>query len=48
LLYGGINPGKGKTFGVLEGGLGRDVRVSKRLSMRGERRDFWSGETDFH
>ena len=48
LLYGGINPGKGKTFGVFEGGLGRDVRVWKRLSIRGERRDFWSGEPDFH
>ena len=26
LLYGGINPGKGKTFGVFEGGLGRDCK----------------------
>ncbi len=46
LLYGGPNPGK-STTGVFEGGLGLDVKVWRKLSMRGEVRDFWSGRTDF-
>jgi hypothetical protein len=32
---------------VIEGGIGLDVKVWKQLSMRGEVRDFWSGEPDF-
>ena len=47
LIYGGANPGKSTTAFVLEGGLGLDVKVWKRLSIRGEVRDFWSGEPDF-
>ena len=48
LIYsGGANPGKSKTSGVLEGGLGLDVRVWHHFSVRGEARDFWSGEPDF-
>ena len=47
LDYGGTNPGKSTTSGVLQGGLGLDVKAWKRLSMRGEFRDFWSGEPDF-
>jgi opacity protein-like surface antigen len=47
LIYGGANPGKSTTSGVLEGGLGLDVKVWRRLIMRGEVRDFWSGEPDF-
>ena len=47
LLYGGINPGKGTTSGVLQGGLGLDVKVWRKLSIRGELRDFWSGVPDF-
>jgi hypothetical protein len=47
LLYGGTNPGKSTTSGVLEGGLGLDVKVWKQLSIRGEVRDFWSGAPDF-
>jgi hypothetical protein len=47
LLFGGTNPGKSTTGFVLEGGLGLDVKVWKRLSIRGEVRDFWSGEPDF-
>ncbi len=47
LLYGGANPGKSTTSGVIEGGLGLDVRVWRKLSVRGEVRDFWSGEPDF-
>ncbi len=47
LDYGGVNPGKAKTSAVIEGGIGLDVKVWKQLSMRGEVRDFWSGEPDF-
>jgi len=47
LLYGGDNPGKSTTSGVLEGAFGLDVKVWKKLSMRGEVRDFWSGAPDF-
>jgi opacity protein-like surface antigen len=47
LIYGGANPGKSKTSFVLEGGFGLDVKVWKKLSMRGEVRDFWSGEPDY-
>jgi hypothetical protein len=47
LLYqGGANPGKSTTSGVLEGGFGLDVRVWRRISIRGEVRDFWSGSPD--
>jgi len=47
LVYGGTNPGKSTTGAVIEGGLGLDVAVWKKLSIRGEVRDFWSGEPDF-
>jgi hypothetical protein len=47
LIYGGTNPGKSKTTGVLQAGFGLDVRVWHRISIRGEVRDFWSGEPDF-
>jgi len=47
LIYGGANPGKDKTGFVLEAGFGLDVKVWKRLSMRGQVRDFWSGEPDY-
>jgi hypothetical protein len=47
LVYGGVNPGKSTTSAVIEGGLGLDVKVWSKLSMRGEVRDFWSGEPDF-
>jgi opacity protein-like surface antigen len=47
LIYGGSNPGKSTTSGVLELGLGLDVKVSKRVYIRGQVRDFWSGEPDF-
>jgi opacity protein-like surface antigen len=47
LDYSGDNPGKSKTGFVLQGGLGLDVKVWKQLSIRGEVRDFWSGEPDF-
>ncbi len=47
LVYGGANPGKSTTSGVLEGGLGLDVRLVSRVYIRGEFRDFWSGEPSF-
>ena len=47
LIYGGSNPGKSSTTGVFEGGLGLDVKVSKRVYIRGQVRDFLSGEPDF-
>jgi hypothetical protein len=44
LEFGGPNPGKtGTTTGVLQGGLGLDVRLSGHFSLRAEGRDFWSG-----
>ena len=47
LVYGGHNPGKSTTGAVIQGGVGLDVVVWKRLSIRGEVRDFWSPEPDF-
>lgn len=47
LIYGGTNPGGSSTTGVIEGGLGLDVRVWHRFSIRGQVRDFWSGEPNF-
>ena len=47
LAYGGVNPGKSTTSAVIQGGLGLDVKVWRKLSIRGEVRDFWSGEPDF-
>jgi len=43
-LSGLPNTGKtGTTTGALQAGLGLDVRVFRRFSVRGEVRDFWSG-----
>jgi opacity protein-like surface antigen len=47
LIYGGTNPGKSTTSAAIQGGIGLDVKVWKRLSIRGEVRDFWSGAPDF-
>jgi len=47
LVYSGTNPGKSTTSAVIEAGAGLDVKVWKRLSVRGEVRDFYSGEPDF-
>jgi hypothetical protein len=50
LLYYGTNPGGSKTSGVLEGGLGLDLRPFghrfRHIGIRGEIRDFWSGTPD--
>jgi len=47
LVYGGTNPGKSTTGATIEGGVGLDVKVWRKLSIRGECRDYWSGEPDF-
>jgi len=46
LIYSGTNPGGSSTSGVLQAGLGLDVKVWRRFSVRGEVRDFWSGTPD--
>ncbi len=45
LEFGGLaNPGKtGTTTGVVQGGLGLDVKIYKHFTLRGEGREFWSG-----
>ena len=44
LEFGGVNSGKtGTTTGVLQAGLGLDVKIFGHFSLRGEGRDFWSG-----
>jgi hypothetical protein len=44
LEFGGPNPGKtGTTTGVLQAGVGLDVKIFGHFSLRGEGRDFWSG-----
>lgn len=49
LEFGGPNPGKtGTTTSVLQAGVGLDVRVFGRFSVRGEARDFWSGVPDLN
>jgi hypothetical protein len=47
LDFGGTNPGKSTTSGVLQGGVGLDVKLVGSVYIRGEARDFWSGEPDF-
>jgi hypothetical protein len=46
LEFGGSSPAKSKTSGVFQMGLGLDVRITRKLSLRGEVRDFWSGSPD--
>jgi len=49
LEFGGVNPGKtGTTTGVLQGGVGLDVKLTRRFTVRGEARDFWSGVPDLN
>lgn len=47
LIYGGSNPGKSTTSFTLQAGAGLDVRVWRKLTLRGEGRDFWSGEPNY-
>jgi hypothetical protein len=49
LLFGGKNPSKnGTTTGVLQAGVGLDVKLIGRFSLRGEARDFWAGEPNLN
>jgi len=44
LVFGGPNPGNtGTNTGVLQAGVGLDVKIVSRFTLRGEARDFWSG-----
>ena len=44
LEFGGSNPGKtGTTTGILQGGVGLDVKAFGQFRLRGAARDFWSG-----
>ncbi len=48
LVFGGAtNPGTSSTSAAIEMGIGLDVKVFKKLSIRGGLRDFWAGEPDF-
>ena len=48
LVFGGnTNPGTSSTSATIEMGLGLDVKVWKKLSIRGGLRDFWAGEPNF-
>jgi|SRR5579864_2438813 len=47
IFDGGANPGKSTTTGVIQGGIGLDVKFWRRLKIRGEARDYWSGHPDF-
>jgi opacity protein-like surface antigen len=47
LIYGGTNPGKSTTTSAIQAGLGLDVKIFSRFSVRGQVRDFWTGEPDF-
>jgi hypothetical protein len=47
LIYqGGPNPGTSTSSAAIQGGLGLDVRVYHRFSIRGQVRDFWSETPD--
>ncbi len=50
LIYGGANPAISTNSGVIQGGVGIDVRPCsgrfRRFGIRGEFRDFWSGTPD--
>jgi len=46
-LYGYNNTGSSTTSGVLQYGLGLDVKLTKSVALRAEGRDFWAGEPDF-
>ncbi len=46
LEFGGTSGAKGSTTGVMQIGIGLDVRLKQRFILRGEARDFWSGTPD--
>jgi hypothetical protein len=43
LEFGGSNPNKSSVTGIFQIGVGLDVRIKRRWTVRGELRDFWSG-----
>jgi hypothetical protein len=47
LIYYGTNPGGSSNSGVLQIGVGLDIKVWHRFSIRGQVRDFYSGSPDF-
>ena len=47
LVYYGSNPGHSSTSFAIQAGLGLDVRIWRRFSLRGEARDFWSGSPNY-
>jgi hypothetical protein len=48
LVFGGNNnPGTSSTSAAVEMGVGLDVKVWSKLSIRGGLRDFWAGEPNF-
>jgi Outer membrane protein beta-barrel domain len=47
LVFGGSNPGSSSTSAAVEMGVGLDVKVWSKLSIRGGLRDFWAGEPNF-
>ncbi len=50
--FGGISDGNtsrsGNTTGVMQAGVGLDVKLYRRFTVRGEARDFWSGVPDLN
>jgi len=46
LEFGGPSGAKSTTSGVMQIGVGLDIRLKQRFSFRGEFRDFWSGMPD--
>lgn len=47
LIYNtGPNPGRSTTSGVIQAGIGLDVKLWRHFSIRGQARDFWSGTPD--
>lgn len=47
LLYGGgKNPASSTTSGVIQAGVGLDVKLFKRFYIRGQARDFYAGQAD--
>ncbi len=48
LEFGGTNPNTSTNVGVVQAGLGLDVRILHSLSLRGQVRDFYSGVPDLN
>jgi len=46
LEFGGTSGAKATTTGVMQIGIGLDIRLKQRFTFRGEARDFWSGMPD--